>query len=68
MAAQAEWKEQWSDPSYAWPVTPVPDATVVEQLGKRVITSGGRAVKEAHADRGVVMDFPNGAAPGTRVR
>jgi hypothetical protein len=68
MAAEAEWNEDWNDPSYAWPVTPVPDAAAVEQLGKRVVATGGRAVKEAHADRGITMDFPNAAAEGTRIR
>lgn len=68
MAATAEWKDEWSEPDYAWPVTLVPDASIVEQLGKLVVTNGGRASKEAHADRGVVMDFPNGAVPGTRIR
>lgn len=66
--ASAEWNAAWSHPDYAWPVTSVPDATVVELLGERVVNGGGRASKEAHADRGVVMDFPNGAVPGTRIR
>lgn len=63
-----EWKDEWSAPDYEWPVTPVPDAAVVEQLGKTVVARGGRANKEAHADRSIVMDFPNGAMPGTRIR
>lgn len=66
--ATAEWNEAWSAPDYEWPVTSVPDAAVVEQLGKTIVARGGRAGKEAHADRGVVMDFPNGAVPGTRIR
>lgn len=66
--ATEKWNDDWNDPNYAWPVTSVPDAAVVEQLGKAVVARGGRAVKEAHADRSVVMDFPNGAAPGTRIR
>jgi len=63
-----DWNEEWSDPNYEWPVTSVPDAGVVEELGKTVISRGGRAAKEAHADRSVVMEFPNGAVPGTRIR
>lgn len=66
--ATAEWNDDWNAPSYAWPVTSVPDAAVVEQLGKCAVTHGGRAIKEAHADRGITMDFPNGAVPGTRIR
>lgn len=66
--AEAEWNEAWSAPDYEWPVTSVPDTAVVERLGKEVVARGGRASKEAHADRGVVMDFPNGANPGTRIR
>lgn len=66
--ATAEWNEEWSAPDYQWPLTAVPDADVVDSLGKRVVLDGGRAVKEAHADRGVVMDFPNGAIEGTRIR
>ena len=68
MALAAKWKEEWSHKDYAWPVTAVPDTAVVEQLGKRIVALDGRAAKEAHADRGVVMDFPNGAVPGTRIR
>lgn len=63
-----EWKKEWSVESYEWPVTPSPSAAVVERLGKQAITRGGRAAKEAHADRGVVMDFPNTAVPGSRIR
>lgn len=66
--AEAEWKDEWSDRDYQWPVTSVPDSAVVDQLGKQVVGSGGRALKEAHADRGMTMDFPNGAVPGTRIR
>lgn len=62
------WDDAWSDKNYEWPVTAVPDAAVVERLGKTIVARGGRSMKEAHADRGVVMDFPNGAVPGTRVR
>lgn len=61
-------KAQWDDENYEWPVVPVPDAAIVERLGKQVIATGGRAVKEAHADRGVTMDFPNPAFPDTRLR
>lgn len=61
------WDDAWSDENYEWPVTSVPDAAVVEQLGKTVVAHGGRANKEAHADRGVVMEFPNGAT-GQRLR
>ena len=68
MASDAEWKKEWSAESYEWPVTPSPGADVVERLGKQAITRGGRAIKEAHADRGVVMDFPNAAVPGSRFR
>lgn len=63
-----DWDEAWSDKDYAWPVTSVPDASVVEQVREEVIASGGRALGEAHADRGITMDFPNGAVPGTRIR
>lgn len=67
--ATTEWNDAWSDPNYVWPVTSIPDADVVDQLGKRVVLRGGRAVKEAHADRSIVMDFPNGpAVGGTRIR
>ena len=68
MTAEAPWNAEWSDPDYQWPVTSIPDAGVVEQLGKTVVASGGRGAKEAHADRGITMDFPNGAQPGTRIR
>lgn len=68
MAPELEWKEEWSAPDYQWPVTSIPDAAVVEQLGKTIVSSGGRAAKEAHADRGITMDFPNAAQPGTRIR
>lgn len=62
------WNDEWSEPDYEWPVTSIPDTAVVEQLGKSIVAHGGRANKEAHADRGVVMEFPNGAVPGTRIR
>ena len=66
--AEAEWNDAWSEPDYEWPGTSIPDAAVVEQLGKTIVNRGGRANKEAHADRSIVMDFPNGAMPGTRIR
>lgn len=62
------WNDEWSAPDYEWPVTSVPDVATVEHLGKTVVSRGGRAVKEAHADRSIVMDFPNNANPGTRIR
>lgn len=67
-APEAPWNEAWNHPDYQWPVTSVPDAAVVERLKKTVVVGGGRAGKEAHADRGVTMEFPNGAVPGTRIR
>ena len=66
--ATTKWDNDWSDPSYVWPVTSVTDAIVVEQLRKRVAATGGRAMNEAHADRGITMDFPNGVIPGSRIR
>lgn len=66
--ATTDWNDDWNDPTYVWPVTSVPEADVVERLNKRVIALDGRAVSEAHADRSVLMEFPNGAAPGTRIR
>jgi hypothetical protein len=66
--ATAEWNDEWSHKDYEWPVVPNPDAGVIEQLGKTVVTRGGRLLKEAHADRSITMDFPNGASPGTRIR
>lgn len=63
-----EWNPSWSAESYEWPVTPTPSPGIVDALGQDAITLGGRAVKEAHADRGVVMDFPNKAVPGVKVR
>lgn len=68
MAAEAPWNDEWNHPDYAWPVTSAPDAAVVDQLGKTVVASGGRALTEAHADRSVTMEFANGAAAGTRIR
>lgn len=62
------WDEKWNHKDYEWPVTSAPDAAVVDQLRKTVVAEGGRANKEAHADRSVVMEFPNGAVPGTRIR
>lgn len=67
-APTLEWNDEWSDEHYEWPVTVAPEPAVVDQLGKEVVALGGRAVKEAHADRGVVMDFPNKAVPGVHVR
>lgn len=61
------WNDDWSHEDYVWPITSVPVAAVVEDLGKAVVARGGRANKEAHADRSIVMDFPNGAT-GTRLR
>lgn len=58
--ASAEWKDEWSAIDYEWPVTAVPDASAVEHLGERIVATGGRAMKEPHADRGTMMDFPNG--------
>lgn len=66
MAPTAPWKKEWSAASYVWPVISTADSIAVEKVGRQVISRGGRALKEAHADRGVVIDFPNGA--GTRVR
>ncbi len=63
-----KWNAAWSDENYEWPVTSTPEANVVDELGKRAVTRGGGVVKEAHADRGVVMDFPNRAVPGSRIR
>lgn len=68
MAAEAPWNDEWSHPDYQWPVVPIPGGAVMEQLGKTVVASGGRALSEAHADRGVTMEFANGAQPGTRIR
>lgn len=68
MAPTLDWKDEWSHENYEWPVTSVPDADIVDQLGKRVVGRGGRANKEAHADRSIVMDFPNDARPETRLR
>lgn len=68
MTPEAPWSAEWSEPDYQWPVTAVPDAATVEWLGKTVVALDGRAVQEAHADRGVTMDFANGASPGTRIR
>lgn len=66
--ATEKWNDEWSDENYEWPVTDIPTTSVVERLGKQVIGQGGRAMKEAHADRSVVMSFPNEAQPGTRIR
>lgn len=66
--ATVDWNDDWSAPNYAWPVTSIPDAAIVEKLGKHVVSQGGRAIKEAHADCGIIMDFPNGAVPGSRIR
>lgn len=63
-----EWKDEWSEPDYEWPITAIPDASVVDAIGRGVVLHGGRADKEAHADRSIVMEFPNGAMPGTRIR
>jgi hypothetical protein len=62
------WDDAWSYEDYEWPVVPNPDAAAVEKLGKTVVASGGRAMKEAHADRSVTMEFANAAQPGTRIR
>lgn len=61
-------KAQWDDPDYEWPVTAIPGAEVVETMGKTTIALGGRVIKEAHADRGVVMEFPNPGIPDTKIR
>lgn len=63
-----QWQKEWEDKDYEWPVVARPDANIVEQLGKTVIARGGRAVKEAHADRNVTLDFPNPAFPETKIR
>lgn len=68
MAAEVFWDEAWSHKDYEWPTTVTPAASVVNQLAASAAASGGRALIEAHADRGVTMDFPNGAIPGTRIR
>lgn len=62
-----DWNDAWSAKSYEWPVTPIPDSDVIEQLGD---PGGFRlgGLKEAHADRGITMDFPNKVVPGTRLR
>ncbi len=69
-APTLEWKDEWSEEGYEWPVLAAPEPAVVDQLGKEVIAIGGRSIKEAHADRGVVMSFPvNPNFPkGTRIR
>lgn len=67
-APTLDWNEEWSHENYEWPVTSMPDTATVERIGQDAIALGGRVVKEAHADRGVVMDFPNPAVPGVRVR
>lgn len=62
------WDDAWSHEDYEWPVVQNPAADKVEALKKTVIADGGRAVKEAHADRSVTIDFANKAVPGTRIR
>lgn len=63
-----EWNEAWDNKDYEWPVVPSPDSTIVDALGEKAIASGGRAVKEAHADRSVTMAFKNPAFPNTQIR
>jgi len=62
------WDDAWSHEDYEWPVVSNPSAEAVDALSKTVVTLGGRAVKEAHADRSITMDFENRAVPGTRIR
>jgi len=66
--ATTDWNDDWNAEDYEWPVVPAANPAVVEKLGKTVVARGGRAIKEGHADRGVMMDFPNAAAPGTKIR
>jgi len=62
------WDDDWSHEDYEWPVVSNPSPAEVEALGKTVVLNGGRAIKEAHADRSVTMDFANAAMSGTRIR
>lgn len=62
------WNEDWSDEHYVWPTTHTADTAGIQWIAKTVIESGGRLAEEAHADRSVTMEFPNGAAPRTKIR
>lgn len=62
------WDEAWNAKTYAWPVTPLPNTDVVHELGAWITSSGGHHLEEAHADRAVMIEAPNPAVPGTKVR
>lgn len=65
---EAYWNPAWSAKSYEWPVTSTPDTAEVSDVSRGIIEDGGRALQEAHADRGITMTFPNAAVPNTMIR
>lgn len=64
---EAYWNQRWSHKDYKWPVVDTPTTLEIDSVCRRVINEGGRSNEEAHADRGVMMEFPNGVA-GTKIR
>lgn len=64
----APWDDAWNEAGYTWPLVEAPSAPDVTKISLICEAAGGRAIKEPHADRSVVMEFPNNAVPGTVVR
>lgn len=68
MPPELEFKEAWKLKSYEWPVTSIPNAATVTDIGKVALSKGGRIKTESHADRAQTMKFPNEAIPGTSIK
>jgi hypothetical protein len=49
-----------TNPDYEWPVIEPPDHGAIALISQAAAAQGGRAIKEAHADRFVTMKLPTG--------
>lgn len=63
----ADWDPRWSAKDYEWPTLESPTKPEIDAIRKTVVGLGGRANEEAHADRGFMMEQPNGNK-GTKIR
>lgn len=53
------WPDEYNDPDYEWPVAERPDPGAIQLISQAAVEQGGRAIREAHADRYVTMKQPS---------
>lgn len=52
------WPDEYSGPNYEWPVLEPPSPGAIALIARSAEVQGGRAIKEAHADRYITMPMP----------